>query len=236
MKVSADDYKLEHFETEIFKRPVWQLLNVSAAKEVTELAKSKDVQLINYRDSTDQIDTKKRTVLKESGFYEIETLITLEKELRGIAPETNLVCEASPADSAACAQIAAVCFKHDRYHTDENIENTIADAIKSHWVYNSVSDRADKVFIYKDNEQNILGFNACMYREEAAIIDLIGVHPEHQGKGIGRALLNAMVRHYAHKANVIRLGTQLSNEKSLTFYRAMGFVDRSTKTTWHWSN
>lgn len=234
MGMSSNGYKLLSFESEIFEAPVWQLTDVIAVNEVVKHANIRNVQLISFRAEAEQFGPEKSYALREAGFYKIETLVTLEKEIEKETSQPKSIQFASANDATECAQLAAICFKNDRYHSDENIDNYIADQIKSRWVYNSVSGRADKVFIYRDEKQNILGFNACMY-QDAAIIDLIAVHPDHQGKGIGRSLLKAMEQYYADKASIIRLGTQLSNERSLTFYKALNFYEKSRKITWHWS-
>lgn len=230
------NYKILPFESDAFQAPVWQLKNALVANAIVELSKAEDVALISYRDDAVSFDVEKVNSLKNAGFYEVETLTTLEKQIENLNYISEWVHIANTSDAEVCAQIASICFKNDRYHSDENIDDVIADLIKSRWVFNSVSGRADKVFVYRNKEQQILGFNACMFNDEVAIIDLIGVHPDYQGQGIGRDLIGAMEHYYSGKARSIRLGTQLSNESSQEFYKSLGFTEISRQITWHWIN
>ena len=69
--------------------------------------------------------------------------------------------------------------------------------------------------------------NAASYwtGEHADCWDLYvcGVHPDYQGKGIGRALLSEAVRYAAGEFTVLVLNTQVNNNRSQTLYRGFGF-------------
>ena len=82
--------------------------------------------------------------------------------------------------------------------------------------------RADKVFVSRDAGR-ITGFNACLFRHGTAIIDLIGIAPGHQRKGLGRALMQAAMSHYSGKASSMLVGTQSRNHASLALYMSLGF-------------
>ena len=52
----------------------------------------------------------------------------------------------------------------------------------------------------------------------------IFVHPEHQCRGIGRALLSVCIRHALDQgANTIRSVTRLDNQASIAYHYAVGF-------------
>ncbi len=220
------------FETAVFSKPVWRLNDPLFVNEVVQEAINNDVALISFRESGDDFDVVN---FKKLGFYQIETLITLS---RPIKPEQEFPVNiriATSDDAQSCANIAAVCFRDDRYHMDQNIDDEIANEIKSKWVFNSVSGRADTVFICELNGKTV-GFNACMYRDDIAIIDLIGVLPDYQGQGIGNQLIQAMDSHYSKSTTAIQLGTQLTNIASQNFYKNLGFKELSRQSTWHWWN
>ena len=56
-----------------------------------------------------------------------------------------------------------------------------------------------------------------------AVIDLIGVHPEHQRRGIGRLLIDAALHHYQGRCRSLEVGTQGSNIPSVRLYEGLGF-------------
>ncbi|MTI10577.1 GNAT family N-acetyltransferase [Curvivirga aplysinae] len=220
------------FETQVFGQPVWRLDDISYAYDVVRLAEEQNVGLISYREKGSENDF---SLLDQSGFYPVEILTTLE---RAVTPEVEwpIHIRIADKDDAACvAEIARNCFEHDRYHADKAIDDKIADEIKAVWMFNSVSGRADAVFLY-EKDQEILGFNACMLRDGNAVIDLIGVRRDAQGGGIGRDLVRAMDSYYFNKAKNLRLGTQEMNKKSQNFYRTLGFKDVARYQTWHWTS
>ncbi|RED52443.1 acetyltransferase (GNAT) family protein [Aestuariispira insulae] len=222
------------FEASFFGRPVWRLKDAAAAEDVVMEAREQGVGLISCRLPAGETGGRG---LARHGFRLVETLVTLtcpvagQKMPDGVSPAMR-----SEEEALSCAEIGAKTFKHDRFHADSQVDNAIADALKSAWVANAVKDRADCVLLYRDEVQEIRGFNACLFRpsDKMAIIDLIGIDPECQRQGIGSRLLQGMHAHYHGRADEIRLGTQLANKQSLDFYRRNGFQELFRQETWHW--
>ena len=171
--------------------------------------------------------------LQAAGFREIERLVTLSRPLsKNSEPLPSGVEVAIPADAEGCAEVAAAAFTFDRFHADPAVNDAAASALKAQWARNAVGGRADRVFVTREGG-TITGFNACLLRDDTAIIDLIGVAPSYQGRGLGRKLTAAAVAHYSGKATRITVGTQEHNAASLSLYRAAGFHPLSTAITLH---
>jgi ribosomal protein S18 acetylase RimI-like enzyme len=66
------------------------------------------------------------------------------------------------------------------------------------------------------------GFLAVLETGDARVIDLVGVAPERQGRGVGSTLVDAFVRR--HRGHELVVGTQLANVPSLRLYRRAGFA------------
>ena len=114
------------------------------------------------------------------------------------------------------------------------IDDQIAAAGKAQWAFNNVSGRCDASFVIEiDNE--ILGFNSCLKNKNTATIDLIGVSPDHQGKGLGRSLLEAALIHYTNKVQLVKVGTQRDNHASISIYKSLGFEEIEEYVTYHWT-
>ncbi len=117
-------------------------------------------------------------------------------------------------------RIAESCYKYDRWHMDSQIDNKIVDKIKRNWLKNCIEGkRGDKVFIMEN------GFLASRIEEgdgqDFAIIDLMGVDPEHQNKCIGTKLVKLFThKYYFYK---YRVTTQLENVVSIKLYEKLGF-------------
>jgi ribosomal protein S18 acetylase RimI-like enzyme len=171
--------------------------------------------------------------LESAGFRMIECLLTLARPLAG-APEMPAgigLAEAGEAED--CARLAGRCFTADRFHADPRIADSAADRLKAAWIRNSAKGRADAMLVARQDGR-VVGFNACMRSGSTAVIDLIGVAPEAQGRGHGRALVEGALAHYAAAgADEMTVGTQSGNLASLALYQAGGFRIRSSQFTLH---
>lgn len=60
----------------------------------------------------------------------------------------------------------------------------------------------------------------------------IAVHEGHQGRGVGRALMEALLAWARSNAGVekVELQVRASNERALALYRSLGFVEEGRKT------
>lgn len=77
-----------------------------------------------------------------------------------------------------------------------------------------------------EKEGALCGYLAAYWEGHAEIfVSRLGVHPLHQGQGIGRRLLGeALARWRAARAKEVRLNTQESNRQARRFYEGLGFV------------
>lgn len=70
----------------------------------------------------------------------------------------------------------------------------------------------------------MVGYNAvCANNSNEGQLARLAVHPQFQGRGIGRALLSDAIRYAAGEFSVLVLNTQINNNRSQTLYRDMGF-------------
>jgi ribosomal protein S18 acetylase RimI-like enzyme len=171
--------------------------------------------------------------LQAAGFHVIECLLTLECDLRhasGRIPDRVRIAQQTDAD--AVATIAAEAFHYDRFHADPMVPDDAADRLKGRWARNSVNGRADTVFV-SEEAGRITGFNACLMRDDTAVIDLIGVANGAQRRGFGHDLVAASLEYYSGKAARMLVGTQSTNLASLALYEAANFRIKSSAFTLH---
>lgn len=171
--------------------------------------------------------------LEAAGFAPVETLVTLERPLSGPMPDVPQAGPACPADADACVEIARRAFVHDRFHADHRVPKDRADEFKARWVRNDFGGRADHIVVVRDDDRPI-GFCACLLTGRTAVIDLIATAPDFQGRGLGCSLVSGALAAYADRADVMRVGTQVLNERSLRLYTALGFAEASRSRTLHW--
>jgi len=114
--------------------------------------------------------------------------------------------------------------KFSRFKLDNNFQQHEFEVLYKTWVDNSFSKEfADAILVYKE-KNIILGFITYRIVENYAIIGLLGVCYEHQGKGIGRKLLEAVENELSSKLiKELRIPTQLQNELACGFYIKLGY-------------
>lgn len=129
--------------------------------------------------------------------------------------------------------IAERAFRYTRFHVDPEVGLPAANRIKRAWMQSYIDRRrGDTVFVAHDGAQAI-GFNAMLTVDRsshaAAVIDLIAVHPDHQQRGVGAAMIAAAARHYQSRYPALEVSTQASNVPSVRLYERLGFrLIRST--------
>jgi ribosomal protein S18 acetylase RimI-like enzyme len=70
----------------------------------------------------------------------------------------------------------------------------------------------------------MVGYSAvCANSQSEGQLARLAVHPNFQGRGIGRALLGDAIRYAAGEFLVLVLNTQINNSRSQSLYRGLGF-------------
>ncbi|MGJ4932269.1 GNAT family N-acetyltransferase [Bradyrhizobium sp. HKCCYLS2038] len=150
--------------------------------------------------------------------------------------EATDVTTASPADADQVGALAGRSFTFSRFHADPRIGNEEADAVKREWARNACLGRAAVTYVVKASDR-IAGFLAVLLRSgpqgREAIIDLIGVDPAAQGRGIGRALCTRFVNDWSGQADRLVVGTQAANIRALQLYEGLGFRVSETAFVLH---
>ena len=89
----------------------------------------------------------------------------------------------------------------------------------------------DQFVLVSENEEGIDGFIRLSFASKAPIdgcseveISTFYIQPRHQGKGIGKRLLDTALQHCRDKAaQSVWLTTNAENDPAITFYLAQGF-------------
>jgi GNAT superfamily N-acetyltransferase len=174
--------------------------------------------------------------LEGAGFSTVETTLAFSRP-SGLpvapAPPGVAVSLLQPRWNTDVLDIAESAFKYTRFHVDARVGLSTANRVKRAWIQSYIDGRrGDALFVAHDGDR-VLGFNAMLVAdrpgEPAAVIDLIAVHPDHQQRGIGIALIAAAIVHYQARCPVVEVSTQASNIPSVRLYESLGFrLIRST--------
>jgi ribosomal protein S18 acetylase RimI-like enzyme len=90
------------------------------------------------------------------------------------------------------------------------------------WINKNLKNDNECVIVYPIAEK-IAGFISYRFNNKNAVIDLLAVSNEHQGKGIGKQLLFA-VEQNLEPGLVLSVSTQGANKKAKAFYEKIGFT------------
>ena len=147
----------------------------------------------------------------------------------------NIFSELKDSSKKEIYDLAFESGKFSRFNLDLNFKKSEFRKLYQKWVDNSFNkEYADAVLVYKEHS-TILGFVTYKVWEGFAAIGLIGVCPKHQGKGIGKKLLQSVEQKVvANGVNELRIPTQLQNEIACLFYTKMGYEIIENKILKHY--
>lgn len=173
-------------------------------------------------------------LLEEQGFHLIDTNVNFAHPIHDRARERKRAAReiavgegweirfAKIGDEEDTKTLAGNCFCYSRFHLDPAITRERADTIKAQWAGNYFRRKRGDFMILAIKDGFVAGFLQLFRQERTLIIDLIGVHENFRGIGIGCMLID-----YAEiqcgDFDMIRVGTQIANASSIRFYEKQGF-------------
>lgn len=127
------------------------------------------------------------------------------------------------ADIAELAELAGYIWRvtYPDTLTSEEIEGAIARGYSAEKLSQALEPPSALYGAYKDGA--MVGFTHVEMKPDASMfIHKLYVHPDVQGGGIGRKLLNEVF--VKHQPPVARLNTNRRNVKAINFYFSQGFI------------
>jgi ribosomal protein S18 acetylase RimI-like enzyme len=159
------------------------------------------------------------------GFYPVDVAVTFEGPAQGASAQRADVRFACPEDRDAVAEIARTTFRYSRFHLDPLIPRGIANEMKAQWAANFFVGARGDAMVVAEADGVVVGFLQLLRQpNEMLLIDLIGVAPSHQGRGLARAMIGFASTHGAGEAapRRLRVGTQIANTASVRLYESLG--------------
>lgn len=168
--------------------------------------------------------------LESLGFHAVDVNITLDREPGAVPPHTLAdleIDDARASDEAAVLDVAGSCFRYSRFHLDPRVPAELANRIKREWMANYFRRVRGEALLVARLRGAAVGFLAILSSAvaggRASVIDLVGVSASAQGRGIGRALVEAFIGRGMGRCDTLRVGTQVANIPSLRLYEQCGF-------------
>jgi ribosomal protein S18 acetylase RimI-like enzyme len=163
-------------------------------------------------------------------FYFAKVATDRIADVQELANEPTLVSsidvvELQPNDTVEAAAVLAIAgsaFRYSRFHLDPLVGLDLAHHVKREWIANYVRRvRGEPLLIARANGR-VVGFLAPIVAHGTAVIDLVAVAPEANGRGVGSALCAAFSMRYRGMPRIV--GTQIANVPSIRMYTKLGFA------------
>ena len=137
-----------------------------------------------------------------------------------------------PRDLEHIKDITVICF--EGVSIDHNIEKNFGQFAETNWkarkaahMDDDVAANSDGIFVYED-EGSVIGYITTRLFRDALIgqIPNISVLPGHQGKGIGKALMQAAFDYFEEQGMMVaKIETLDQNDIGQSFYPSAGFKE-----------
>ena len=207
----------------IFGRPVWRVHRREGSLPFGVLA-SATAGFAYAKHDVSQVEIVSGLV--DKGFRIVDTSLTFEGgRLHGL-PSSHVLRHAKPKDEQGVRDIARSAFRFSRFHLDPKVPLNLANTIKAEWAGNFFSGQRGDGMVVAESGGRVVGFLQSIWSSKnVLIVDLIGVHPDCQGRGLGKALILHASRHGTGDGRVpsaIRVGTQAANTLSVRLYESLG--------------
>lgn len=239
------DYYLVPWDSEILGQPVAQLkeLHVIEPKQAAidyqgfaDWCERENIQLCACRLPADRL--RDSMFLEQRGFrfIELNYLPRLENLQSGqFAANDIVVMPADSADRTTLSDMAAQVFRHGRLHQDPRIDPALGDRRYRVWMTNAFEQPHQQV-LKCVLDGNIVGFFVVEFPQPRHCFwSLIGLAPGQQGKGLGKRVWQAVLRHHQQQG-VELVSTSISslNIPVFNLYVALGFRFPQPSMTLQW--
>ncbi len=179
------------------------------------------------------------TLVEKHGFHLVDVRLVLARALpaRLEAPDTDKIRITPPkeAEIERLAEIAAQISHVSRFAFDQNFGLAQAEALYRLWIQKAMAGYADAVWVARQPlHDEAMGFVTGTLRDKTASLQLIGVHSNYQGQGVGKALVDAAL-YWAQTqgASHMQVITQARNVPAQQLYQKKGFLTISVMLYYH---
>jgi GNAT superfamily N-acetyltransferase len=112
----------------------------------------------------------------------------------------------------------------ERYRKDGMVGVRVPHLNPAVWRF-AISDAEDGAMVWRTARDSIAAFNMVHQSGVEGWMGPLAVHPDHQGQGVGKAIVNAGVEWLKHRgAKVIGLETMPRTMDNVGFYSSLGFT------------
>ena len=138
--------------------------------------------------------------------------------------DTLQVAPATPQDRELLADMAAQVFRHGRFHQDPRIDPALGDRRYRTWMWNAFERPTQRVLKCLLDDAVVGFFVVESPQPGHCFWSLTGLAPGLQGRGLGKRVWQAMLRHHqAEGAHTVSTSISSHNVPVFNLYVALGF-------------
>ena len=171
------------------------------------------------------------SILVKNNWNRIKTYITLKLPLSSspifkIDPQLKITNLKFESDETDLTNLQNICFQNN-WGFSPNSVNQISYRIR-------MENCSPQGIVFIESENKKIAYNWTLLNEnnKTGLISMIGVHPEFQGKGIGKQILLAGLKSlYNRGAKIVSLEVDSENENAMNLYKKIGFAE-DQKNIW----
>lgn len=234
MGISELGLSPDEWLADILGRPVWRLAKGAGAQPLAELF-SADSGFAYAKCDVSDVNSVSRLV--DKGFRIVDTALTFDGSVAIDVPSSHVIRTATGRDTDAVIGIAGSAFRFSRFHLDPDVPLELANRIKAEWASNFFSGRRGDGMVVAEADGQVIGFLQLIWDMGGLlIIDLIGIHPGFQGRGVGKAMIVHASQFGTGDGRVptgIKVGTQAANIPSVRLYESLRLRLRSAQYVLH---
>lgn len=197
-----------------------------------------EVLLELFRAGIELIYFNSALTLSQNDYYDARLLdkrVTLIKEIKSDKPwHRNVRFYEAGTPTPEMIQMSRRVARSSRFFYDNNIPNQKVYEMYEIWLQKSVTkEMANHVLVF-ERDKEILGFATIKINEDKAVVPMLAVDSNHEGKGISFLLLQA-VEGFLIKSDLKYLysETQAKNLKALKVYERFGVKCNESHAVYH---
>jgi dTDP-4-amino-4,6-dideoxy-D-galactose acyltransferase len=211
-----------------------QTLTDESLRAIDAFCAAERVACLYFRARPDDAATIR--LAEANGFHLADVRLTFERAAPSPSSAAASLRAATVEDLPFLRPIARVSHTDTRFYYDPRFPREKCDELYETWITNAVTGQALTVLVATDAEDRPIGYVTCAGQADntQGSIGLIAVSVEHQGKGLGKLLVNSGLDWFARNGRkTVNVVTQGRNLAAQRLYGRCGFIARDLQLYYH---
>jgi ribosomal protein S18 acetylase RimI-like enzyme len=236
---SSDPARFLDWDSTFFeKRIAWvnsNILSPDRIESINTWSQQNSIDCLYFLAASD--DDQTVTCAENDDYHLVDLRITLAVKLseqnKSNPPESSIRFAAEK-DIDDLRSIAGINHTNSRFFTDHHFDREKCRQLYEIWIEKCVRAENGRVFVWDHQGKAVAYVTAELNSDQTGSIELVGVAPEFQSKGIGKKLVSsALLFFYNNLAVSANTVTQGRNIHALKLYQKSGFAIQSIELWYH---